>query len=113
MLLARGRTTAQAVESLGHVLRGWIAHAPAQRAQTLRGVDMPITSRGGIAGWPVEPPEAVATLMRRDPFTEFTGPRLTSPCSLHAQKPHGLQADGAAFTIDAFRGLCSKHAEKA
>ena len=72
MLLAQGHTLAQAVESLGHVAEGvYCARTVAQRAQAL-GVDMPIT-RAVVAllDGRLSPPEAVATLMGRDPATEF------------------------------------------
>ena len=72
MLMAQGHTLAQAVESLGHVAEGvYCARTVAQRAQAL-GVDMPIT-RAVVAllDGRLSPPEAVATLMGRDPATEF------------------------------------------
>ena len=60
------------MESLGHVAEGvYCARTVAQRAQAL-GVDMPIT-RAVVAllDGRLSPPEAVATLMGRDPATEF------------------------------------------
>ena len=71
MLLAQGRSLAQAVESLGHVAEGvYSARTVAQRAARL-GVDMPIT-RAVVAllDGRLRPDEAVALLMGRGPASE-------------------------------------------
>ncbi|MDM0112914.1 NAD(P)H-dependent glycerol-3-phosphate dehydrogenase [Variovorax sp. J22R133] len=71
LLLAQGRTLAQAVDSLGHVAEGvYCARAVLQRASHL-GVDMPITS-GVVAllDGQAQPAEVVASLMGRGPTIE-------------------------------------------
>ncbi len=71
LLLAQGRTLAQAVDSLGHVAEGvYCARTVAQRASHL-GVDMPIT-RGVVAllDGRLRPADAVAELMGREPGVE-------------------------------------------
>ncbi len=71
VLLAHGKTLVQAVESLGHVAEGvHCARTVTQRAQAL-GVDMPI-SRAVVAllDGRLQPAEAVAHLMGRDPVAE-------------------------------------------
>ena len=70
-LLAQGLSLQQAVDSLGHVAEGvYSARTVAQRARLL-GVDMPI-SEGVVAllDGRLEPAQAVATLMGRDPKEE-------------------------------------------
>ena len=71
MLLAQGQTLAQAVESLGHVAEGvYSARTVAQRARLL-GVDMPITEAAvALLDGRLQPAEAVAQLMGRDPRGE-------------------------------------------
>jgi len=72
LLLAQGRTLAQAVESLGHVAEGvYCARTVLQRARML-GVEMPITE-GVVAllDGHMRPTEAVAALMGRDPAAEI------------------------------------------
>ncbi|MGV3678178.1 MAG: NAD(P)H-dependent glycerol-3-phosphate dehydrogenase [Acidovorax sp.] len=71
LLLAEGRTLAQAVESLGHVAEGvYSARTVAQRAQLL-GVDMPITDAVvALLDGRLQPAEAVAQLMGRGPRGE-------------------------------------------
>ena len=71
-LLAQGMNLQQAVDSLGHVAEGvYSARTVAQRARSL-GVDMPITDAvvalldGGL-----QPAQAVALLMGRDPKDEL------------------------------------------
>lgn len=71
LLLAQGRSLAQAVESLGHVAEGvYSARTVAQRARQL-GVDMPI-ARAVVAllDGRLAPQRAVAELMGRDPASE-------------------------------------------
>ena len=71
LLLAQGRTLAEAVASLGHVAEGvYSARTVAERAERL-GVDMPIT-RAVVAllDGQLRPAEAVAQLMGRDPAAE-------------------------------------------
>lgn len=71
LLLAQGRTLAQAVESLGHVAEGvYCARSVVQRARHL-GVEMPI-AEGVVAllDGRMQPSEAVAALMGRDPAPE-------------------------------------------
>lgn len=70
-LLAQGMNLAQAVDSLGHVAEGvYSARTVVQRARAL-GVEMPI-SEGVVAllEGRLQPPQAVAALMGRDPKTE-------------------------------------------
>ena len=71
LLLAQGRTLPQAVESLGHVAEGvYCARSVVQRARHL-GVEMPI-AEGVVAllDGRMQPAEAVAALMGRDPAPE-------------------------------------------
>ncbi len=71
LLLAQGRTLAQAVASLGHVAEGvYCARTVVQRARHL-GVEMPI-SEGVVAllDGRLRPDEAVAALMEREPKGE-------------------------------------------
>jgi glycerol-3-phosphate dehydrogenase (NAD(P)+) len=71
LLLAQGRSLQEAVESLGHVAEGvYCARTVAQRAKHL-GIDMPI-SRAVVAllDGALQPREAVAQLMGRDPVPE-------------------------------------------
>jgi glycerol-3-phosphate dehydrogenase (NAD(P)+) len=71
LLLAQGRTLAQAVDSLGHVAEGvYCARTVVQRARHL-GVEMPI-SAGVVAllDGRMRPAEAVAELMGREPGVE-------------------------------------------
>lgn len=72
LLLAQGRTLAQAIESLGHVAEGvYCARTVLLRARRL-GVEMPITE-GVVAllDGRMRPAEAVAALMGRDPAAEI------------------------------------------
>ena len=72
ILLAKGKTLPQAVESLGHVAEGvYSARTVAQRAAQL-GVDMPIT-RAVVAllDGRLTPADAVVTLMGRGPASEL------------------------------------------
>ncbi len=71
LLLARGQTLAQAVASLGHVAEGvYSAQTVAQRARFL-GVDMPITEAVvALLEGRLQPAQAVAELMGRDPKRE-------------------------------------------
>ena len=71
LLLAEGRTLAEAVDSLGHVAEGvYCARTVVQRAAHL-GVDMPI-ARGVVAllDGRIRPDAAVAELMGREPGVE-------------------------------------------
>jgi len=71
LLLAQGRTLAQAVDSLGHVAEGvYCARTVVQRARGL-GVEMPI-AEGVVAllDGRLGPAEAVASLTGRDPVPE-------------------------------------------
>ena len=71
LLLAQGQTLAQAVASLGHVAEGvYCARTVVQRARSL-GVDMPI-AQGVVAllDGRMQPAQAVAALMGRDPGKE-------------------------------------------
>ncbi|SEF27144.1 NAD(P)H-dependent glycerol-3-phosphate dehydrogenase [Variovorax sp. NFACC27] len=71
LLLAQGRTLAQAVDSLGHVAEGvYCARTVVQRARGL-GVEMPI-AEGVVAllDGLVSPQDAVAALVGRDPVPE-------------------------------------------
>ncbi|WP_298211967.1 NAD(P)H-dependent glycerol-3-phosphate dehydrogenase [Acidovorax sp.] len=75
MLLAKGHSLQQAVESLGHVAEGvYSARTVAQRA-ALVGVDMPIT-RAVVAllDGQLTPAAAVALLMGRGPASELIEP---------------------------------------
>ncbi|MCX7692589.1 NAD(P)-dependent glycerol-3-phosphate dehydrogenase [Tepidimonas taiwanensis] len=71
LLLAQGMTLAQAVDSLGHVAEGvYSARTVARRAATL-GVRMPITDAVvALLDGALQPREAVAWLMGRDPVAE-------------------------------------------
>ncbi len=71
LLLAEGRTLAQAVDSLGHVAEGvYCARTVVQRARHL-GVAMPIAdSVVALLDGRVKPAEAVAELMGREPGVE-------------------------------------------
>ena len=71
LLLAQGRTLAQAVDSLGHVAEGvYCARTVVQRARHL-GVAMPIAdSVVALLDGRVRPAEAVAELMGREPGVE-------------------------------------------
>jgi glycerol-3-phosphate dehydrogenase (NAD(P)+) len=71
LLLAQGRTLAQAVDSLGHVAEGvYCARTVVQRARHL-GVQMPIAnSVVALLDGRVRPAEAVAELMGREPGVE-------------------------------------------
>ncbi|MCR6477659.1 NAD(P)-dependent glycerol-3-phosphate dehydrogenase [Variovorax sp. ZS18.2.2] len=71
LLLAQGRTLAQAVDSLGHVAEGvYCARTVVQRARGL-GLEMPI-AEGVVAllDGRVSPQDAVAALTGRDPVPE-------------------------------------------
>jgi len=71
LLLAQGRTLAQAVDSLGHVAEGvYCARTVVERARHL-GIEMPI-AEGVVAllDGRVRPAEAVAELMGREPGVE-------------------------------------------
>ena len=72
LLLARGLTLRQAVDSLGHVAEGvYSAQTVAQRARAL-GVDMPITQAVvDLLEGRLQPAQAVAVLMARDPVAEM------------------------------------------
>ena len=72
MLMAQGRSLAQAVESLGHVAEGvYSARTVVQRAQAL-GVDMPIAEAAvALLDGRLQPAEAVAQLMGRGPRGEM------------------------------------------
>lgn len=71
LLLAEGRTLQQAVASLGHVAEGvYSARTVAERAGRL-GVDMPISAAVvALLDGRLQPRQAVAALMGRDPATE-------------------------------------------
>ena len=71
LLLASGKTLAQAVDSLGHVAEGvYCARTVAQRAAHL-GVSMPITEAVvALLDGALTPAEAVTALMGRDATTE-------------------------------------------
>ncbi|MET3463689.1 NAD(P)H-dependent glycerol-3-phosphate dehydrogenase [Variovorax atrisoli] len=71
LLLAQGRTLAQAVDSLGHVAEGvYCARTVVQRARGL-GIEMPI-AEGVVAllDGRVSPQDAVAALVGREPVPE-------------------------------------------
>jgi glycerol-3-phosphate dehydrogenase (NAD(P)+) len=72
LLLAAGKSTQDAVQSLGHVAEGvYSAHTVLQRARHL-GVDMPITECVvALLDGQLKPVEAVAALMGRDPKGEL------------------------------------------
>lgn len=71
LLLAKGQTLQQAVDSLGHVAEGvYSARTVARRARLL-GVDMPITDAVvALLDGRLKPMEALARLMGRDPVAE-------------------------------------------
>jgi len=71
LLLAQGQTLAQAVASLGHVAEGvYCARTVVQRAHSL-GVDMPIAQCVvALLDGRMQPAQAVAALMGRDPGKE-------------------------------------------
>jgi glycerol-3-phosphate dehydrogenase (NAD(P)+) len=71
LLLAQGNSLAEAVQSLGHVAEGvYCARTVVQRAASL-GVDMPIAkSVVALLDGKIQPAEAVALLMEREPTTE-------------------------------------------
>jgi glycerol-3-phosphate dehydrogenase (NAD(P)+) len=71
LLLAQGRSLQQAVDSLGHVAEGvYCARTVAQRAEHL-GIDMPISQAVvTLLDGTLQPREAVAQLMGRDPVAE-------------------------------------------
>jgi glycerol-3-phosphate dehydrogenase (NAD(P)+) len=71
LLLAQGRTLQQAVESLGHVAEGvYCARTVVARAEHL-GVDMPIARAVvDLLDGRLQPAQAVAELMGRDPAPE-------------------------------------------
>jgi len=72
LLLAQGQTLQQAVASLGHVAEGvYCARTVVQRAQSL-GVNMPIAQAVvALLDGQMQPAQAVATLMGRDPASEL------------------------------------------
>lgn len=72
LLLAQGQSLAQAVQSLGHVAEGvYCARTVVQRAQGL-GVEMPIAEAVvALLDGQIQPAEAVAALMGRDPAAEL------------------------------------------
>jgi glycerol-3-phosphate dehydrogenase (NAD(P)+) len=71
LLLAQGRTLQQVLHDLGHVAEGVAcAHTVVQRAGTL-GVDMPIaTAVVAVLEGTLQPADAVAQLLSRDPAPE-------------------------------------------
>ena len=71
LLLAQGRTLQQAVDSLGHVAEGvYCARTVVERAARV-GVEMPIASAVvALLDGRLQPAEAVAALMGRDPTAE-------------------------------------------
>ena len=72
LLLARGLSLQQAVDSLGHVAEGvYSAHTVAQRARAL-GIEMPITDAVvALLDGRLQPADAVTVLMGRDPVAEL------------------------------------------
>lgn len=72
LLLAQGRSLADAVKSLGHVAEGvYCARTVVQRAAHL-GVDMPIAqSMVALLDGRLKPAQAVAVLMEREPRAEL------------------------------------------
>jgi len=72
LLLAQGQTLAQAVASLGHVAEGvYSARTVVQRAHSL-GVEMPIAQAVvALLDGRMQPAQAVAALMGRDPGQEI------------------------------------------
>lgn len=73
LLLAQGKTTAEAVRSLGHVAEGvYTAHAVLRRARGL-GVDMPIAECVvALLDGQLKPAEAVVSLMERASRNELS-----------------------------------------
>jgi glycerol-3-phosphate dehydrogenase (NAD(P)+) len=73
LLLAQGRSLAEAVQSLGHVAEGvYSARTVVERARRL-GVDMPIAQAVvELLDGRIAPAEAVARLMGRDPAVEYS-----------------------------------------
>lgn len=71
LMLAQGKTLQQAVDSLGHVAEGvYSARTVVQRAAEL-GVEMPISKAVvALLDGTLQPAEAVAALMGRDPAAE-------------------------------------------
>lgn len=71
LLLAKGQTLQQAVDSLGHVAEGvYSARTVALRARSL-GVEMPITEAVvALLDGELSPAQAIARLMGRDPAAE-------------------------------------------
>lgn len=71
LLLAEGKSLAQAVDSLGHVAEGvYCARTVVQRARHL-GIEMPIAAGVvGVLDGHVRPAQAVAELMGREPGVE-------------------------------------------
>jgi glycerol-3-phosphate dehydrogenase (NAD(P)+) len=71
LALAQGKTLQQAVTELGHVAEGvYCAHTVLQRARSLA-VDMPITECVvDLLDGRIQPDQAVAQLMEREPGTE-------------------------------------------
>ena len=71
LLLAQGQSLAQAMQSLGHVAEGvYCARTVVQRARGL-GVEMPISEAVvALLDGRIQPAEAVAALMSRDPSEE-------------------------------------------
>lgn len=74
LALAQGKTLQQAVEALGHVAEGvYCARTVVQRARSL-GVDMPIAQGVvDLLDGRLQPAQAVATLMGREPASEGNG----------------------------------------
>jgi glycerol-3-phosphate dehydrogenase (NAD(P)+) len=74
LALARGNTLQQAIAELGHVAEGvYCARTVLQRAHCL-GVDMPITECVvDLLDGRIQPAQAVAQLMEREPGTEVPG----------------------------------------
>ncbi|AYQ28466.1 MULTISPECIES: NAD(P)H-dependent glycerol-3-phosphate dehydrogenase [unclassified Polaromonas] len=72
LLLAEGKTLAQAVDSLGHVAEGvYCARTVVQRAAGL-GIEMPIAQAVvALLDGKLKPAEAVAALMGREPTAEL------------------------------------------
>lgn len=77
-LLAQGLSLQQAVDSLGHVAEGvYSARTVVQRAQLL-GVDMPISAAVvALLAGRLQPAQAVAALMGRDPKDEVSSARCS------------------------------------
>ena len=71
LLLAEGRTLQQAVDSLGHVAEGvYCARTVVERAARV-GIEMPIASAAvALLDGRLQPAQAVAALMGRDPAAE-------------------------------------------